>query len=364
MKESIGIIKFLRYVSLSVVVVFGFITIVGTGGGGGGDSSTPPPTVQEGTFEDSIVEGLEYETATQSGITDPNGIFNYMNGETITFSIGDIVLGQALTKEWMTPIDLVNGAVDATNPTVTNIARFLLTLDDDDNPYNGISIIESVREDALGRSVDFSLSIADFENDPDVQQVVDSLTALTSAGQRDLVSSNYAQDHLGELYPSVDLETVTVSIGGTQTITISGGKSPYTVSSDDTSVATALVNGNIVTVTGVAEGPATVTITDSNSNSVTVAVTVTSCEVTCYMTNCNTAGWGISCESGLLTVSQRCIRQNFYYPGTSIVRCYITRCSGTLTYADSGNTYDFDVEYDWCDCQVTVEVDGVGTCSD
>ena len=274
-----GFLRALRPISLVCVIALGFMTIVATGGGGGGDSGDgPAPALKEGVFEDSIVEGLEYETATESGVTDSNGIFTYLDGETVTFTIGDIELGQALAKEWLCPIDLVDGATDATDPTVTNIARFLLTLDDDDNPDNGISIIESVREDAIGRSVDFSLGITEFENNPDIQQVVDSLTALTSAGQRNLISSSDAQEHLANLFPSVNPVTITVSIGETGTATITGGSSPYSVSTDDTSVATASINGNTVTVTGVAEGTATITIADSNSNSVSITVTVTTSE--------------------------------------------------------------------------------------
>lgn len=251
-----------------------FLVAYGCGGGGGGGSGGDSASVSQGTFEDSIVEGLEYQTASQSGFTDANGIFEYQDGETVTFSIGDIILGQAAAKEWMTPIDLVSGAVDPTDPTVSNICRFLMTLDDDDNPDNGIFINESVKEDAKGRSVDFSLSITDFENDPDVQQAVDSLTVLTSAGQRSLCSCDEAQSHLRNLYPSVNPESITVSVGGTGTATITGGGSPYSASSNNPSVATVSVNGNTVAVIGVAEGTATITITDSNSSSVTLSVAV------------------------------------------------------------------------------------------
>jgi len=262
-KRIIG--QFLLFLSALFLVAFGC-----GGGGGGGDGGTS----SQGTFEDSIVEGLKYETATQSGLTDANGIFEYQDGETVTFSIGDIILGEGPAKAWMTPIDLVSGAVDPTDPTVSNICRFLMTLDDDNNPDNGIFINESVREDAKGRSLDFNVSITDFENDPDVQQAVASLTALTSAGQRGICSCGEAQIHLGNLYPWVNPENITVIVGGTGTATITGGKSPYSASSNNPSVATVSVNGNTVAVTGVAEGTVTITITDRNSNTVTLAVVV------------------------------------------------------------------------------------------
>ena len=35
-KEKVEIFKILRYICLSVILIFGLMTIVGTGGGGGG----------------------------------------------------------------------------------------------------------------------------------------------------------------------------------------------------------------------------------------------------------------------------------------------------------------------------------------
>ena len=61
-----------------------------------------------GMFIDSPVEGLEYETPTHTGITDAAGTFMYHEGDTIRFYIGDIMLGEAMAKSMMTPVDLVN----------------------------------------------------------------------------------------------------------------------------------------------------------------------------------------------------------------------------------------------------------------
>jgi len=69
--------------------------------------------------------------------------------------------------------------------------------------------------------------------------------------------------------------SVTVAPEGTASVTVSGGTSPYTVASADTSIATAVVAENTVTITGVAAGgPVDVTVTDADSNTATVAVTV------------------------------------------------------------------------------------------
>lgn len=171
-----------------------FIIFLGYGcGGGNGDNQIP---VKEGRFLDSPVEGLAYETLTQYGITNSEGIFKYQQGESIQFSIGKIVLGQCLAKEIVTPIDLVDEAIDQTNPRVTNICRFILTLDDDNNINNGILITESIRDAAQNFFIDFDLPIMEFDKDPLIEQTVNSLTALTSEGQRNLISINEANNHL------------------------------------------------------------------------------------------------------------------------------------------------------------------------
>ena len=74
----------------------------GGGGGGGGGSSepatsvvvSPPDLILTGYFADNGVEGLSYETETQSGVTDSAGRFQYKEGEEILFSIGAFAIGE------------------------------------------------------------------------------------------------------------------------------------------------------------------------------------------------------------------------------------------------------------------------------
>ena len=85
-----------------------------------------------GIFKICPIEGLDYETQTQSGRTGRNGEFCYQEGETVTFSAGGIVLGSAPAKEKLTPADLsmeVAGDVNRIiNRKVTNITRLLMSL--------------------------------------------------------------------------------------------------------------------------------------------------------------------------------------------------------------------------------------------
>ena len=163
-------------------------------GGGGGDSPPPAPpvTASTGVFVDSTVAGLHYETPTFSGTTNSAGEYDFLPGETVTFSIGGIVLGSAAAGPVVTPLTLVSGATDPTDPKVTNIVRFLLTLDDDGNPNNGISISAATAAAAAGLSVDFTT--ANLTTDAGV-------TALLAAlpGTPTLVDETVAQTHFTEI---------------------------------------------------------------------------------------------------------------------------------------------------------------------
>jgi hypothetical protein len=188
------------------------INFIGCGGGGGGsDNSSNGSTVIEGVFLDSAVEGLNYKTDTQTGITDNNGTFKYQENEVITFSIGSIDLGQTTGKTIITPIDLVEGATDANNNQVINICRLLQTLDDDSNVDNGITITEIVNSAAKGISIDFNADVNQF--DETVESDIDKLTSLTSAGQRELVSVNDAQDHINQIFQDDDGDGYTETEG-------------------------------------------------------------------------------------------------------------------------------------------------------
>ena len=115
-----------------------------------------PSTALEGVFLDNPVGGIEYETPTHSGITDAEGHYEYEPGETVTFFLGDIVLGSVLAGPVLTPLELVPGATSPADTEVLNLLIFLQTLDDDGDPSNGITITQSTRDAAVGNSIDFT----------------------------------------------------------------------------------------------------------------------------------------------------------------------------------------------------------------
>lgn len=150
------------------------LTACGGGGGGSNDASA-----KTGQLIDSAVAGVAYQTPSYSGKTNTNGEYHFIEGEAVTFTIGSISFGPLPAKAVLTPLDLA-GSTDITNRKVINIARLLQTLDDDQNPANGISIPASANPVALN----FDQNVADFESD------VSSLLSLT------LVDEATAMAHL------------------------------------------------------------------------------------------------------------------------------------------------------------------------
>jgi hypothetical protein len=155
-----------------------------------------------GVFIDSAVEGLHYVTATQSGTTNSSGEYNYIPGETVTFSIGGIVLGTTPASGVVTPLSIVPNALSADNVQVNNIVRFLLSLDIDGDPSNGISISSDVTAVAADVVVDFSAN--DLSVEPGVTQLLATNLTIT------LVDATTAQDHFNQSLALLEAEPNTV----------------------------------------------------------------------------------------------------------------------------------------------------------
>ncbi|MCP4335480.1 MAG: hypothetical protein GY785_22745 [Gammaproteobacteria bacterium] len=155
-----------------------------------GGSSSSGSNAQQGVFIDSAVEGVSFTTATQSGTTDSAGTFSYLPGEIVSFYIGDILIGSAEGQGQLTPLNFVPGAVDETEPQVSNILRFVQSLDSDNDPDNGITISSMVVTQAASQSLDFSLGTAAFETAANAL-----LSLLTSGAVTTLVDASTAQAH-------------------------------------------------------------------------------------------------------------------------------------------------------------------------
>ena len=146
------------------------------GGGGSGGDSTEGENALVGTFVDSPVEGLGYSTATQSGLTNAAGEFDYLPGEVVSFRIGTIDIGAAFGAEYLSPLDISSSFLPS-SASASNIARILQTLDVDGDPSNGIVLPPAVA--ALPEDLDIN----------------DTAAVETALGQA-LVSATDAETHL------------------------------------------------------------------------------------------------------------------------------------------------------------------------
>ncbi|MEM7218522.1 MAG: hypothetical protein AAF515_09170 [Pseudomonadota bacterium] len=132
------------------------IALCACGGGG--------PAERTGSLLRGAV-GIAYTTPTRSGVTDANGGFKYLDGETVSFAIGAIDLGSApaaaeldlfdLSGVVQPPVDrvalfaLISTSIEPDHQVLENVAaraRVLFSLDADADPSNGVQIDQATRE--------------------------------------------------------------------------------------------------------------------------------------------------------------------------------------------------------------------------
>jgi len=141
--------------SLAIIAT---LSLSGCGGSSSSDDNTTAENttvVKSGKFIDSQVSGIEYSTSTQHGITDENGSFSYIEGETVTFKIGGITLGNTQANDVITPLDTL-GVTSAQSKNAVDMFIMLQSLDADNNNSNGIQISANTLESSNSMSVDFT----------------------------------------------------------------------------------------------------------------------------------------------------------------------------------------------------------------
>lgn len=107
-----------------------------------GDGDLP---VSEGVLLDSTVDGVSYVGSLGSaGVTANGGKYSYVGGETITFKVGGMELGRAVGAGTLTPADFV-GANGALSEHARRVLRVLQTLDENNDPSDGITITAAMR---------------------------------------------------------------------------------------------------------------------------------------------------------------------------------------------------------------------------
>ncbi len=163
------------------------VSINGSTGASASATPAPAPTLV-GTFIDAPVVGLGYSTNSGSGgctsgvpcTTSSLGQFTYAPGDIVTFYAANVQLGSASPSPALdgsttvTPLSLVPGAVDVSDPTVTTIAAFLNTL-------NAVSVGEG-----LGAS-----GVYVIPNDPALVAQLNTLGTLTTANLQTVITGLY-----------------------------------------------------------------------------------------------------------------------------------------------------------------------------
>ena len=133
------------------------------GGGDSGSGGSQGAGVQKGFFRGGDVAGLDFVSGAQKGTTDAAGAYSCETGRQVTFSIGSVTLGQTDCASLAHAAALTDSGLP-TDPVALNIMRFLMLLDQDQDPENGILISKPLQSVAASwNQLDFSA--ADFESE-------------------------------------------------------------------------------------------------------------------------------------------------------------------------------------------------------
>ncbi len=145
--------------TLSIITILALSSCGGGSSTSSNDSTTPMvadtgSNVKQGYFVDSGVEGLDYNATPsgKTGVTDENGSFDYVDGDIVRFSVGNLELGEAEPAEdgLVTPKNIIPDDIISEEDKVEAeglMLRVLQSIDADNNPENGIEIPKDIREE-------------------------------------------------------------------------------------------------------------------------------------------------------------------------------------------------------------------------
>ncbi len=112
---------------------------------------------------------------TAQGFTTANGKFQFSKGDTVRFFVGDILLGKTQAAASVPTSALVSAAKNA--DALSNLVRFLQSVDTDLNSLNGIQVSNTTHTAAKGLKVNFDAAMKTFE----VQAALAKVLALSTA---------------------------------------------------------------------------------------------------------------------------------------------------------------------------------------
>ena len=169
-------------------------------------------TLRTGIFSGPVA-GLKYQTPSLAGITSEKGEFQYREGERIAFLVGNTSIGSAIGAPRINLADIVS-RVDGNiskllDAGLTNIARFVCSLDRDGDLNGGISIDPAVHDIIGKQRINFRHDISfaglalnpalEFEQDPLIAALLAELSAagvFTGRTPRELCTAATARNEV------------------------------------------------------------------------------------------------------------------------------------------------------------------------
>jgi len=165
---------------------------------------------EQGEFGAIPVSGVQYKgDIAAEGTTDDQGLFQYTTDETLTFHIGDLELGAAISSDKLTVLDVTSDNEGTADNRVINKLILLYSIDQDGVLNNGIQISEQMSEtiSSFSDSIDFSLDTPTFTTQlASVVKALESDFTDTNPRARAMISAASAV----ELYQRATSERVTI----------------------------------------------------------------------------------------------------------------------------------------------------------
>lgn len=203
--------------AVQTCTILALATLGACGGGGSSQSSSAPnsaPTsATPGVFGAIPTSGIQYQSASYSGTTNAAGEFDYVSGEEIEFSLGEMVLGRVEGAARVTEFDLAGLTQPIQNERqwiayfdfrshrsplakAANIAGILQTLDTNEDFSDGIQIMPEVADLFSANQIDLYQPYWFFTNDRRMRKLLFRAADLTDLSPRALRSGSTALQHL------------------------------------------------------------------------------------------------------------------------------------------------------------------------
>lgn len=172
----------------------------GSSGGGGGGEETIGSDIQ-GTFVDAPVVGLGYSVASGSAETNSSGKFTCSLGETITFKIGNMVVGQAACSPVIFPMHLTGETTANSNGGAVAMGVLFKLLDN--SSASGVyTIPPAVRNLNLSGTINFS----SFNSDSDLGTYKTLIDEINTGASLSIDSATVQNNYDSTLAPAAAAE--------------------------------------------------------------------------------------------------------------------------------------------------------------